>query len=311
MKLSVLVASYNRPLDLERCLRGLHAQTRPAEEIIVVLRDTDLASQTKLAAVQAELKLPLRHLLVSKPGVLAANNLALPETKGELLSFIDDDACPEPAWLQKIEAHFQANPKLGALGGRDRFAHPLMIEETERSTKEVGRIRWYGKIVNYHHRRFEGVAPADSLKGCNMTFRRSLISRCDEKLGGNACYYELDLCFRVKKQGFEILFDGNLLVDHYLSDSHLDRFRRGELHPDRVHNDYHNRARVLLGHLRGPRWWVAAGYWLVLEPNVAALRFLRHRYPEPISCWKRAIQGSWQGYLSLRADKSTITSKSL
>lgn len=298
MKLTVLIASYKRPVDLARCLAGLQAQTRRPDQVLVILRDTDEESWRTVPTLE-KLGLPLEFLSVQKSGVLAANNLALPHAKGDLLSFIDDDACPAPDWLEKIEAHFAVRPQLGALGGRDRFAHPLMREETERETSEVGRIRWYGKIVNYHHRRYPFVSPADSLKGCNMTFRRALLTTCDEGLLGNSCYYELDLCFGVKKQGYEILFDGNLLVDHYLSDNHLDRFRRGEHHPERVFNDYHNRSRVLLRHTRGLRWWAVAFYWLVLDPVVALFRFLRHRYPQPFRCWAEAIRGSWRGWFSL------------
>lgn len=300
MKLSVLLASYKRPVDLERCLKGLEKQTRPPDEIALILRDTDTASWDFIGEFQKQTSLPLKILKVTKPGVLAANNLALPAIQSDLVSFIDDDACPSPDWLERIESHFRKNQNLGALGGRDRFAHPLMLDETERATKKVGKILWYGKIVNYHHRRFSGVARADSLKGCNMTFRRHLIDQCDEGLGGNACYYELDLCFQVKAKRHEILFDGDLLVDHYLAETHLDRFRRGEAHPERVFQDYFNRARVLLRHLKGPKRWIAGAYWLLVEPNIALLRFFRNRFPHPIQCWKEALRGSWLGWQSAR-----------
>lgn len=294
MKISVLIASYKRSKDLERCLRGLEKQSRKADDIVVILRDEDRESWQFIRNFSTSL--PLRTLEVKRPGVLAANNLALPTIQSDLISFIDDDACPSTDWLERIEKHF-ADPTLGALGGRDRFAHPLMLEETERPTKCVGKIRWYGKIVNYHHRVFPFVAEADSLKGCNMTFRRDLIESCDEGLRGNACYYELDLCFGVKAKGYRILFDGNLLVDHYLSENHLDRFRRGEHHPERVFVDYHNRSRVLLKHLHGPRRFVTAIYWLLVEPNLALARFLRQS--QTFSCWMQALRGSWAGLLSL------------
>lgn len=302
MKQAVLIASYKRPADLARCLQGLEGQTRAPDEVVVVLRQEDHPSWELLREFTNKSCLPLRAVPVERPGVLAANNAALPTLEADLVSFIDDDACPAPDWLARIEDHFRQRPQLGALGGRDRFAHPLMREETERETRTVGQIRWYGKIINYHHRRFAGVTKADSLKGCNMSFRRELLGLCDEGLGGNACYYELDLCFRVKKRGFDILFDGDLLVDHYLSDNHLDRFRRGERHPERVYQDYYNRARVLLRHLRGWRWATAAAYWLLVEPNVALLRFVREKFPEPLSCWREALRGSWRGFASLRND---------
>ncbi len=299
MKISVLIASYKRPIDLARCLRGLESQTRLPDDVVVILRDTDQESWQLLKEFSTHL--PVRILEVKRPGVLAANNVALPTIQSELVSFIDDDACPAADWLERIEKHFQVDPTLGGLGGRDRFAHPKMLVETEKAAKEVGRIRWYGKIINYHHRQFPYVTEADSLKGCNMTFRRKLVDACDESLLGNACYYELDLCFRVKAKGYKIKFDGNILVDHYLAETHLDRFHRGELHPDRVYNDYHNRAKVLFRHLHGFRWLASLIFWLGLEPNFALLRFLRHHYPQPFICWWSALTGSWRGFLVRRA----------
>lgn len=299
MNISVLVASYKRPLDLERCLRGLAEQTLPAYQVVVVLRDTDVESWKKMEAIKSELNLPLKILEVRQPGVLAANNVALPHCTGEIVSFIDDDACPAKDWLARIAKHFR-NPRIGALGGRDRFAHPLMKEETERSAKVVGKIRWYGKIINYHHRQSPGARPVDSLKGCNMSYRRSLLGLCDEGLIGNACYYELDLCFRVKAQGYEVWFDGDLLVDHYLAESHLDRFKRGDFHPDRVFTDYHNRSRVLMRHLKGPRKWVAAAYWLGVAPQLGFARYLVSRQSAPVKSWVSSVKGVWRGARSLR-----------
>lgn len=39
MKLTVLVPSYRRPDDLARCLKALQQQARPADQVVVVVRD--------------------------------------------------------------------------------------------------------------------------------------------------------------------------------------------------------------------------------------------------------------------------------
>ena len=45
MTITVLIPTYRRPQDLQRCLTALEAQKRQAEEILVVVRDTDVETR--------------------------------------------------------------------------------------------------------------------------------------------------------------------------------------------------------------------------------------------------------------------------
>ena len=50
MRISVVVPTLNRVEDLRRCLAALARQTRPADRIVVVVHDSDAATQEALAA---------------------------------------------------------------------------------------------------------------------------------------------------------------------------------------------------------------------------------------------------------------------
>ena len=41
MKVTVIIPSYRRPLDLRRCLAAIWRQSKPADEVLVVGRDGD------------------------------------------------------------------------------------------------------------------------------------------------------------------------------------------------------------------------------------------------------------------------------
>ena len=45
MMITVVVPTYRRPRDLGRCLDGLGKQSRPADEIAVVVRESDVCRQ--------------------------------------------------------------------------------------------------------------------------------------------------------------------------------------------------------------------------------------------------------------------------
>jgi glycosyltransferase involved in cell wall biosynthesis len=107
-KITVLVPTYRRPQDLLRCLTALQNQTRSPDEVLVVVRDTDEETWNFLKTYRIEL-LPLRILIVSVPGVIAAMNLGFETAQGDIISVTDDDAAPHTDWLERIEAHFVAD----------------------------------------------------------------------------------------------------------------------------------------------------------------------------------------------------------
>jgi glycosyltransferase involved in cell wall biosynthesis len=113
---SVIVPTFARPDDLGRCLRGLGRQTRPADEIVVVVRPEDEASIVLCSHLAGAL--PIRVVHVHRPGQVAALNAGRDAARGSILAITDDDVEPTTDWLKKIEHHFR-DPRVGAVGGRD------------------------------------------------------------------------------------------------------------------------------------------------------------------------------------------------
>ena len=76
MAIAVIVPTYRRSQDLARCLQALQNQTRSADEVIVVVRDTDTETWSFLADFNSQ-NLALRTAKVSVTGVVAAMNTGL------------------------------------------------------------------------------------------------------------------------------------------------------------------------------------------------------------------------------------------
>jgi GT2 family glycosyltransferase len=216
MTMSVLIPTYRRPDDLRRCLDGLARQTRPPDEVVVVVRRTDVETQGAWEVLQ-RLPLPLQSVEVIIPGVIGALNAGLRRVTGTVVSITDDDAVPGPHWLELIEKHFQSDPSLGGLGGRDRIEGEAGSTVTHMPT--VGRIQWFGRVVGNHHLGSGGPREVDVLKGVNMSYRREAIAGggFDTRLRGAGAqpHYEIAVATEVKRGGWRLMYDPAVLVDHY------------------------------------------------------------------------------------------------
>ena len=100
---SVVVASYDRPGQLERCLRGLQAQVvrRPVEIVVV---DNHPASGLTPPVVA---RFP-GVALVKEPrqGLAYARNAGFLAARGAILACTDDDVVVPPTWLEALVGPF-------------------------------------------------------------------------------------------------------------------------------------------------------------------------------------------------------------
>ena len=62
---------------------------------------------------------PIRYFHSDCAGVSLARNIGIRESQGSLLAFTDDDAVPDPGWLEGFAAAFACTkPGAGLVGGR-------------------------------------------------------------------------------------------------------------------------------------------------------------------------------------------------
>ena len=275
MKISILVPTYRRPVDLERCLAALERQIRRADQVVVVARTDD---EQSWAVINKPWKFPITPVRVSRPGVVAALNAGFDCASGNILAITDDDAAPHPDWLARIEAHFVAHADLGGVGGRDWVYHG--DSQVRGSKNLVGKIQWFGRIVGNHHL---GVGPpreVDVLKGVNWSFRREAIEhlRLDEELRGEGAQVHNELAFSlaVQRRGWKLLYDPAVAVNHYPGVRH-DVDQRNRFHPEATFNTAFNSMWATQRYLKGWRCW-STRQWMRLvgtagEPGWA--HFLR------------------------------------
>lgn len=309
MKISVVVPTYCRPQDLSRCLEALKQQTRPADEILVTVRDSDSETWTFLNTYDPQ-SLPLKILTVSVPGVVAAMNAGWSKVEGDIIASTDDDAAPHPDWLARIEAHFLSDPQIGGVGGRDwQYQGTELKKNSERQV--VGKLQWFGRVIGNHHRGVGKAREVDVLKGVNMSFRRQAIRglHFDERMRGTGAQVNFELAFTLalRRIGWKLIYDPAVAVDHYIA-QRFDEDQRGQFNEIAHVNRVHNETLILLEHLSLIQRWVFL-LWGVLVGTrstfgfVQLFRFLPSQGNLAWYKWKATIIGRWQGWQTWKKAK--------
>jgi len=305
MLMTVLVPTYRRPQDLERCLSALEQQVRPADEILVTVRDTDMDTWTFLKTFNPTF-LPLKVLRVTVPGVIAAMNLGFETATGDIISVTDDDAVPHSDWLQRIEAHFLSNDRLGGLGGRDWMYINSKLQDASTqpgASNIVGQVQWFGRMIGNHHIGEGEPRTVDILKGVNMSFRRAALAglRCDERMRGTGAqvHFEVALSLSVRRNGWELIYDPAIAVDHYPA-QRFDEDQRNNFNAIAWANKAHNETVGLLDHLSLPRKIIYLAWAFLVGTRdilgfVQLCRFLPVEKDLAFRKWLASTQGRWQG----------------
>ena len=307
MKLSVLVPTFRRPADLARCMSALQRQQRAPDEVVVVVRPDDEATLACLQEPAVRGALPLRIALVEVPGQVAALNRGLDVATGDVIAITDDDAAPRPDWAQRIAAAFEADPRLGALGGRDWVHQRGRVLDGARPL--VGKVRPSGKIIGNHHLGVGGAREVDLLKGANMSYRREAVRtiRFDNRLRGAGAQVHNDMAFSmsVKNAGWKLVYDPQVAVDHFPAER-FDDDRRDAQTMQSVRNAAYNLHLILRDALppvrREAAWWWYTLVGTRVYPGMAhALLALASRHSSAtLSRWRAVRTGAHEARRAAR-----------
>ena len=113
---SIVIPTYNRPQELEGCLRAIRGVDYPRDLFEVVAVDDGGSTPLDRAIEAGGRGLNADLVVQSNSGPGAARNSGAARARGRYLAFTDDDCQPDPDWLRSLERGLQEFP--GALLGR-------------------------------------------------------------------------------------------------------------------------------------------------------------------------------------------------
>lgn len=175
VRLSIVIATYNRSAMLMQTLQSVIEQTLPREEwecVVVNNNSTDSTAADFDAFAARYPDYNLRMVLETNQGLSYARNRGIRESEGEYIAIVDDDERIAPEFVASYVALFEEVPDAVAAGGPIVAEYPTgrprwMSAFTERP---IANTMYFGAEVREFPR---GRVPG----GGNMALRRSAVRR--------------------------------------------------------------------------------------------------------------------------------------
>lgn len=196
-RITAVVAGHNEAGCIERCVRAMHEQSWPPDEIIIVSDGSTDAMTDKLRVLRQRGLITAVHSTALRAGKSAATNLAIRSATGDIIINIDCDCTLDRHAFQNACRPF-SDPSVGAVAGNIVVRNPGASFITSYQSIEYLVILSLGK------------------RGCNITdqvvcasgafgvFRREALDAVGGLDAGGG--EDLDLTLRIRKAGWRVRF---------------------------------------------------------------------------------------------------------
>ncbi len=217
IKFSIIICTYNRELLLPLALKSITGQTLDTELFEVLIIDNNSEDSTPDIANKFALDNPqirTRYILEKKQGLSHARNRGIKEAKGEILTFMDDDALLTPDFSEQCVRFFDQHPGVNASGGI------ILLHFMDKKPY------WFNPFLSsllgyFNPGKKEKPFRRQYFRGSNMSFRRTLFEHFEPfntdlgRVGKNmAGSEEKEIFYRLQSAGEQIWFTPKVIVHH-------------------------------------------------------------------------------------------------
>ena len=306
--LSVILPSHApKPGIISRTMEALQNQTLPQSEWELLLVDN--ASPLPLSSELADWHLHGRLVREENLGLTHARLRGIAEALGEVLVWVDDDNLLHPNYLERVIEKFQAQPNLGAAGGKSipEYVEPppewFLPDLAPLGCRDLGNEPRVTRWNEGDNRNYPEFAPI----GAGLSTRIKAIRQWSEAVKsdprrlafgrrGNALTSgeDNDINLTLLENGWEVAYFPELSLTHIippgrLTQDYLERMAR---------TSFRDFIRVL--DLHGIRPWSAIASWTI--PLRAAKSWFNMR------AWNgTAARIRWQGTIGQFEGRATLS----
>ena len=223
MRISILIPCYNEEKSIRTSAESWLAQTRPADEIIVVDDcSSDQTSQILLDFIrERKIKtIKLVHTPKNTGNKSHAQEFGLKHVTGEVLITTDGDTMLDPHFVEHIERDFE-DPKVAAVGGYVRSLKYNWLTACRALDYAVGQ--------NIDKLAQDYIDYLFVIPGSAGAFRTHIFKN-ELKFDHDVLAEDLDITYKLHRLGYKIKYDRNAVccsdVGRSDSDAHRDSHLR-------------------------------------------------------------------------------------
>ena len=222
--LSVIIPTFNRKGLLGKALSGYLAQSSPQliRELLVVDDGSTDGTESLVGEFSKRSPFPIHYFPQPNKGPAAARNVGIREARSNLVLFTDSDIVPKGDLVEQHIAWHQRNPNLNTavLG---YVTWPLEIKATPF-------MRWYGegRLFEFDKLRNKREASFHTFYTCNLSLKTEFLrtsGQFDEEFK-RAAFEDVELGYRLSKQGLRLLYNTAAIGYHYQFFSFADACRK-------------------------------------------------------------------------------------
>ncbi|MBI2971103.1 MAG: glycosyltransferase [Candidatus Aenigmarchaeota archaeon] len=222
-KLSVVVCTKDRHESLDRCLKSLKKQTYKDFELLVVSTPSEKSKEICK-------KHGANYIEEEKKGRCVARNTGIMKSNGEIIVFLDDDTEAENDCVGKILECYTSE-SIGSVGGNENNPrNPAKLNVFQKAKNFILRdvnpflrikkmdVRNSGRVTGSFKENMGKITEAKHVKGSVMSFRKKAllsIRGFDTWFDKTSHREETDVCVRLRKKGYRILYNPYAKVVHH------------------------------------------------------------------------------------------------
>lgn len=249
-------------------LESLDRLTYPNWEVLLV---DNGSTQGDIRPLKTDF--PHIHLFISPDnlGFAGGNNLAFPHCRGKYVLLLNNDTEVDPAFLEPLVQLLEENQDAGVVSPKlFYYDHPDVLQFA--GTTRMHPITLRGSKIGNGEKddgRFDQIRETGFANGACMMLRKSLLDQLGGMYEPYFLYYEEhDLCSRIERAGYRIMFHPDSRIWHKVSAS------TGALSPLKTQYLHRNRFVYLRRNRSGLQKILASMYyWLIVTPK----EFIRFR----------------------------------
>jgi GT2 family glycosyltransferase/glycosyltransferase involved in cell wall biosynthesis len=213
VEVSIIVPVFNQFQFTHACLASLQTVEEQSRFEVIVVDDCSTDETAELVP-RMEGVVYLRN--ETNSGFIVSCNRGAAKARGAYLFFLNNDTVVKAGWLTRLLETFADEPRAGIVGSK--LIYP------DGRLQEAGGIIWrdasgwnYGKFDDPKKPEYNYLREVDYCSAAALMVQKSLF----QKLGGfdekyaPAYYEDTDLAFKVRKDGYKVLYQPLSKVIHY------------------------------------------------------------------------------------------------